>query len=230
MSNVKTAETAEIIPTSSALTALHEATRDRLPAKPLTANVAAAWRRLPELYGTVRRPTAERPWTPQEVANAADAIKVARDLRKAAQVLEAAVREGALITIDLDANKRAAVDPEFKAKLDRLPRDKDGHYILGEKNHPAQMPIPGTTQVFSAEYTVGKENLSLEGLEELVAKRAISRRTFWRLTRKVRVIDTEAVSRETSRDISLRERLRGGLKRSASSITINVRDAEPAAI
>jgi hypothetical protein len=230
MSNLTATAKTVAITADGELTALHEATRETLPAKPLSPAVHRAWMRLPEVHGTVRLPEADKPWTPAETVNAHETMRIAKNLRRAAETIEATVREGVLLTIDQDAERRAAVDQAFAAVLDKAPRDGNGHYILGEAGRPAHLPVPGSdTEVFSAEYTVGRPQMTVEALEELVANHTLSRREYRKLTRTIRVVDPTAVQRETGRNFGLRERLRSAWKSSTPRIAVHLREIKPTA-
>lgn len=228
MSALDTTAPAVAVSASGELTKLADATRETIEAKPLPKAVADAWRHLPAVNGTVRIPSPGAQWSEQELANAADALETARTLRRAAEAIEKAVTEGYLTECDLRARTQAAMDPDFDAKLAGALRNGAGHYILGESGRPTQTRIPGTDKVLSAEYTIGKPQMTPEALAELKDTGAITGREYRRLTRTVRVIDPEAVARETSRNPSLRARLRGAWKRPAPSIRVHVRNAKAA--
>lgn len=229
MSTLDTTRPAVAVSATGELTALHEATRETLPAVPLEPEVARACGHLAAVNGTVRIPEPGSPWTDAELVNAADAMETVRILRHAAQAIEDAVTEGYLTNADMQAVTQAALDPAYGAKLAEALRNNKGHYILGEGGRPHQTRIPGTDKVLSAEYRIGKPQMSVASLDELLADRTISRREYKRLTRTTRVVDPEAVERETTQNPDLRARLRGAWKRSAS-ISVHVRKAKATAV
>jgi len=229
MNALDTTAPAVSISATGELTKMHDATRETVPAVPLDDEVAKAWRHLPAVNGTVRIPAPGSPWTDAELTNAADAMETARILRHAAQAIEDAVTEGYLTNIDMQAHTRAALDPAYNAKLAEALLTGKGHLVLGGKGRPVQTSIPGTDKVLSAEYKIGNPQISVESLTELKAAGTISWREYRRLTRTVRVVDTEAIARESDTNPNLRARLRGAWKRSAS-VGVYVRKAKATAI
>lgn len=209
------------------LTALHEATRELPTAIPLPEQAQTAWQRFPQVYGTVRVPEPGTPaWSPAETAHAGHALEIARALRDAARQIEDAVTEGYLTSLDIQAAVAAVADPALAARLEALPRNRNRHYALGQAGKPVQTPIPGTEKVLSAEYTIGKPQLSVEDLDKLREAGQISRREYKNLTRTVRVVDPEALTRATATSPSLRARLRGAFKTPTPRISVHVREAK----
>ena len=212
------------------LTRLHEVTRELPAALPLPKEAHEAWQRFPQLYGTVRIPEPGTPtWSPAEIVNAGAALEVARLLRDAAKQLEDAVTEGHLTDLDIQAAIHAAQDPAFAARLAKLPRNRQGHLLLGGIGKPVQTAVPGTDMVLSAEYAPGKPQMSIEALDGLRKDGQISRREYRKLTRTVRVVDPEALTRATAGDPGLRSRLRGAWKMPAPRISVHLRKAPTAA-
>jgi hypothetical protein len=228
MNKLQTTRPAVTVSADGELTRIFDATREMLPAVPLEDEVANAWRLLPELNGTVRVPQANgQPWTAHETANAAKALAAARTLRAAAAALEKAATEGYLTSLDIWAAQRAEADPDYAAALAKLPRNSKGHAVLGESGHPCQTPVPGTErQVLSAEYSFTSPQMTIQDLDTLRANHTLTRREYRRLTRTVRVIDTDAMKREQASSFSLAERLRGAWKRSLKSIQVHLREVE----
>lgn len=229
MSSLDTTRPAVTVSATGELTKMADATRETLPAVPLEPQVAMACAHLAAVNGTVRIPAPGSLWTDAEVVNAADAMETVRTLRHAAQAIEDAVTEGYLTNVDMQAIARAAYDKAYAEQLEGALRNGKGHLVLGEGGRPVQTPIPGTDKVLSAEYRISKPQISVESLVELLAERKISRREFNRLTRKVRVVDLDAVEDARINNPSLRVRLRGAWKRSAS-ISVHVRKAKATAM
>lgn len=205
------------------LIALAEATAETRTPTPLPPAVRAAWTRLPGVHGTVRPPEAARPWTDADVLAAYAVLDTARALHAYADAMAKDVTEAVLTHVDHLAAARAAADPAYAARLAAASRNKKGHAVLGRADHPVQIAVPGTARVLSVEYTTGAPQISVEALEAARKAGEISRGELRRFTRKVTVVDPEALGREVDRNPGLAHRLRGAWSAGRTSIAVHLR-------
>lgn len=125
--------------------------------------------------------------------------------------------------MDVDAEERNLAvpadvfDKDGNKIVDASPRDKHGHYVLGEKGKPERLNVPGTNKAFSREASSYKAELSGERLTELHEAGVISREDYLAFTREVRVFDEDKARKSIAKDkrfLGLLARIteRGGMK------------------
>ena len=166
------------------------------PPKPveMTAKVKDALALLPTLFGTVEM-TERRAWDDGELAKGFALDEVLTVLATAIKAEQAMVREGVRTTMDVRAEEAGiAVPKAVKAKngtviVPATLRDKDGHYILAAPQKPERLPIPGSGEEWSREFTKGSLSVSAAELDRLHAEGEVSREDYLSMTVAKRVYD-----------------------------------------
>jgi hypothetical protein len=125
------------------------------------------------------------------------------------------------LDVDAEETNRAVPADVFDKKGNKIveasPRDKAGHYVLGEKGKPERLHIPGTNMDFSREAASYKAALSGERLTELFEAGEITREEYLAFTREVRVFDEDKARKAIAKDkrfLGLLARIteRGGMR------------------
>ena len=189
----------------------------------LTDEIKQALNALPEVFGKVNLQD-RREMTDAEVLDVYkehEALKALEDVLKGRRDnLKTYVRHHMDVQAEREDRAKAAdvFDTETGEKIaDASPRDKAGHYVLGEKGKPERLNIADTNQAFSREASSYKASLSGERLTELADAGVITREQYLALTREVRVFDEDKARKSIMKDKSLlgvlaRITERGGMK------------------
>lgn len=188
----------------------------------MTPEVQSALNDLPEVFGKVNLDK-RRTMTPEEILDVYKEHEALKALETALADRRDNLKEYVRTHLDVDAEEenRAIPHDVFTKNGEKVaeasPRDKHGHYVLGEKGKPERLNIPGTNQAFSREASSYKAALSGDRLNELFEAGQITREEYLAFTREVRVFDetkARAAIQKDKKFLGLLAKIteRGGMK------------------
>lgn len=158
-----------------------------------------------------------RQLTPEELADLAEEQETIEAITKPLKTRLDAIKDSIRHHLDLRGVAGGRVTKETEV-------DANGHFVFAKPQQPDILAMPGTSKVWSNQYSSGSVQIDGDKLLKMYEDGEISRATYLAFTKEVRVFDETKAMAAMAKDPSLLNVFRKIIKKGRPSSSLYVRN------